>query len=49
MRKVRREELLDFQSYGDARETLRAQAMAEKARRRVHVGPHLTFLFRSKR
>jgi hypothetical protein len=42
---VTREELLDYQSYGDERERLRAEAMAAKDQRRVHVGPHLTFLF----
>jgi len=45
MRKVLREELLDYQSYGDVRDELRARAMEEKARRRVHVGENLTFLF----
>jgi len=45
MRKVLREELLDYQSYGDVRDELRAKAMAEKARRRFHVGEYLTFLF----
>jgi hypothetical protein len=45
MRKVLREELLDHQSYGDVREEHRAKAMELKARRRFHVGEHLTFLF----
>lgn len=45
MRKVLRSDLLDYQSYGDVRETVRAKAMVEKARRRVHLGEHLTFLF----
>ncbi len=45
MRKVRREELLDDVTYDERRPVLRAEAMAVKASRRVHVGEHLTFLF----
>jgi hypothetical protein len=45
MRKVAREDLLDYQSYGDQRESLRARAMRHKDQRRIHVGDHLTFLF----
>lgn len=48
MRKVAREDLLDYQSYGDVRERLRAEAMAAKDRRRVHLGQHLTFLFENR-
>ncbi len=42
---VLREEILDFETYGDQRDRIRASAMAAKDRRRVHAGPHLTFLF----
>ena len=45
MRPVARADLVDYQTYEDLRAEFRAQAMAAKAVRRVHVGPHLTFLF----
>ena len=45
MRLVGRADLVDYRTYEDTREEFRRQAMAAKAARRVHVGPHLTFLF----
>lgn len=45
MRPVGREEILDFITYGERREAIRASAMKVKDLRRVHVGEHLTFLF----
>jgi hypothetical protein len=45
MRKVGRSEIVDYQTYEDQRPAFRERAMAEKALRRIHVGPHLTFLF----
>jgi hypothetical protein len=45
MKPVRREELLDYQTYRDAREPFRARVLDLKAARRVHVGDCLTFLF----
>jgi hypothetical protein len=45
MRKVERAELLDYQTYGDRRDEIRAQVMALKQPRRVHAGDVLTFLF----
>jgi Protein of unknown function (DUF3501) len=42
---VGREEILDLVTYGEQREAIRASAMRAKDLRRVHVGPHLTFLF----
>jgi Protein of unknown function (DUF3501) len=45
MRHVQRNEILDWQSYGDVRDRFRAQVMEEKVPRRVHVGEFLTFLF----
>ena len=45
MRKVTREEILDWQSYGDVRAHERAQLLMVKAPRRVHLGEHLTLLF----
>ncbi len=45
MRKVRREEILDLASYDRERARLQPAILAAKAARRVHLGPHLTFLF----
>jgi hypothetical protein len=45
MNRVRREDLLDWQTYEDGRAAFRARVMAEKDRRRIHVGDVLTFLF----
>ena len=43
--KVLRSEILDFATYDEQRDAIRAEAMAAKAVRRVHLGEHLTFLF----
>lgn len=45
MAQVERKDILDFVTYGERREAIRASAMAAKAVRRVHLGEHLTFLF----
>ncbi len=45
MKKVTRDEILDFVTYGEQRERIRAQVMALKAPRRIHLGEALTFLF----
>lgn len=45
MKKVQRSEILDFVTYGEQREAIRASAMQAKGLRRVHLGEHLTFLF----
>ena len=45
MKRVQRSEILDFVTYGERRDAIRAGAMAAKDLRRVHLGPHLTFLF----
>ncbi len=42
---VRREEIVDYQTYEDCRTERRRQAMAVKAPRRIHLGEQLTFLF----
>ena len=42
---VQRSEILDYVTYTERRDALRAEAMAAKKLRRYHVGPHLTFLF----
>lgn len=43
--KVRRADLLDLDSYEQARARIRERVMGTKSRRRVHLGEHLTFLF----
>ncbi|HXK09644.1 MAG TPA: DUF3501 family protein [Vicinamibacteria bacterium] len=45
MKTVRRDEILDFVTYEEHRGDVRGSAMRAKDARRVHVGPHLTFLF----
>jgi hypothetical protein len=45
MPQVRRDEIVDYQTYEDDRETFRRRVLAVKAPRRVHVGPYVTFLF----
>jgi hypothetical protein len=45
MNLVQRSEIADYQTYNEKRDAIRAQVMAEKEPRRIHVGDHLTFLF----
>jgi len=45
MKPVSRNEILDYQTYEDARAAYRQSVLALKEPRRVHVGPHFTFLF----
>jgi hypothetical protein len=45
MASVARKDILDFESYGDRRPSIRASAMAAKDLRRVRLGGHLCFLF----
>jgi hypothetical protein len=47
MRKVTRSDVLDYKTYNDRREAFRARILEEKAKRRIHLGEHLTFLFES--
>lgn len=47
MRKVNRSDVLDYKTYNDRREAIRARVLEEKAKRRVHLGEHFTFLFES--
>ena len=44
-RPVERSEIVDYQTYEELRPDIRAAVMKEKEHRRIHVGPHLTFLF----
>jgi hypothetical protein len=48
MRPVRRDEIVDYATYADGREAVRAHMLAVKAARRVHVGPWLTLLFENR-
>jgi hypothetical protein len=45
MKKVERSEIVDYVTYEERRDRVRDSAMRAKGDRRVHVGPHLTFLF----
>ncbi|HCV35106.1 MAG TPA: hypothetical protein DGF10_10635, partial [Acidimicrobiaceae bacterium] len=42
---LRRDEIVDWQTYSDDRDTLRTAVLEIKKPRRVHLGDHLTFLF----
>lgn len=48
MKKVERSEIVDYQTYGETRDETRVKIMAIKDARRIHVGPHLTFLFENR-
>jgi hypothetical protein len=48
MKAIERSEVLDYVSYEDRRDALRASAMRAKDERRVHVGAYLTFLFENR-
>ena len=48
MKPVTREELLDYQTYSDRRGAIQAEIFSIKARRRIHVGAHLTVLFENR-
>jgi hypothetical protein len=48
MARLERKDILDFLTYGEQRDAIRASAMAAKALRRVHLGEHLTFLFENR-
>ncbi len=45
MKTVHRDEIVDYVTYGEQRDALRATVMKEKGRRRILVGEHLNFLF----
>jgi len=48
MRPVTREEIVDYQTYGDERDAFRREVMASKERRRIHVGEYVTLLFENR-
>ena len=45
MRKVKRSDIVDYQTYNDQRDDFRASVLKDKELRRIHLGDHLTFLF----
>jgi hypothetical protein len=45
---VERSEIVDYVTYEERRPALREAALREKADRRIHVGPYLTFLFETR-
>jgi hypothetical protein len=45
VKRVQRSELLDYVTYGEQREAIRASALRAKSVRRVLVGEYFTFLF----
>ena len=45
MRKVKREEILDYVTYNQRREEIRKSVLKVKTLRRIHLGTYLTFLF----
>ena len=45
MQHVKREDVIDYVTYNEGRDKIRAHVMKLKKPRRIHVGPHLTFLF----
>ena len=48
MKPVLREELLDYVTYAERRDEIRARVLELKRPRRVHVGDELTFLFENR-
>ena len=48
MKRVERSELLDYITYGEQRERIRASALSAKSVRRVLVGEYFTFLFENR-
>ena len=45
MKPVERSEIVDHVTYEETRDAFRKEILAEKARRRIHVGEYFTFLF----
>lgn len=48
MKPVDRSEILDYVTYGEQREAIRASALREKSVRRILVGEYFTFLFENR-
>jgi hypothetical protein len=48
MRPVEREEIVDYETYGETRSAFRDEVLKQKKDRRVHLGDYLTFLFENR-
>lgn len=48
MKPIERSELLDYVTYGENRDEIRASALRAKSVRRILVGEHFTFLFENR-
>jgi hypothetical protein len=48
MKPIERSEILDYVTYGEQREAIRAAALQAKSERRILVGEHFTFLFENR-
>lgn len=48
MNRVERDEIVDYVTYGEVRDEVRAKILAVKQPRRIHAGDHLTFLFENR-
>jgi len=48
MQPVRRDEIVDYETYEDERPAFRQHVLEAKALRRFHIGPFLTFLFENR-
>lgn len=45
MKTVQREDIVDYETFGEQRAAFQERVLQAKALRRIHVGEHLTFLF----
>ncbi len=48
MKRIERSEVVDYVTYGEQREAIRASALRAKSVRRILVGEHFTFLFENR-
>jgi hypothetical protein len=48
MKPVERQEIVDYETYGETRGTFRRDVMKQKNERRIHLGNYLTFLFENR-
>lgn len=48
MKPIQRNEILDYVTYGEQRNEIRASALQAKSERRILVGEHFTFLFENR-
>ena len=48
MKPIERDEILDYVTYDERRDSIRSEVMKEKQDRRIHLGNTLTFLFENR-